>query len=69
MVDYILEEGVEIIEKEPFCENRFNDIDGESRPAFLDTLESRLPILLECLENKYVPAILRKLVCSSDLVQ
>ena len=66
MVDYIIEEANGAVEDKIPVKIHSNECDEERRPIFLDTLESRLPILLEVMDDKYIPGVLRKLSSSTS---
>lgn len=69
MIDYIIEEANLMAEEEGTSENRTDDGEDELRPHFLDTLEARLPILLEAMEDEFIPAVLRKLASRAEVTQ
>lgn len=69
MVDYIIEEANASVEEGFISKNQSDEIEEELRPLFLDTLEARMPVLLEALEDEYIPAVLRKLASTAGVTQ
>ncbi|KAL0272623.1 UNVERIFIED_CONTAM: hypothetical protein PYX00_005524 [Menopon gallinae] len=66
MIEYIIEEADEICEVGRVQDIPNNEAEIETRPAFMDTLESRLPILLESFQDRFLPEVVRQLASSTS---
>lgn len=65
MIEYIIQEADEICEVDGVQDTQNNEAEIEMRPAFMDTLESRLPILLESFQDRFLPEVVRQLASST----
>lgn len=65
MIEYIIEESVEVCASGEIAQTQASDGNLENRPAFLDTLEARLPILMESFQKEFLPEVVRQIASST----